>query len=57
MLCDNGIRYATGSGRGLGLIGLRERVELLGGEFFAGPGDSGWRLDASLPRAIRVASS
>lgn len=56
MLCDNGIRSATGSGHGLGLIGLRERVELLGGEFVAGPGDSGWRLDASLPPAIRVAS-
>lgn len=56
ILCDNGIRTVNGSGNGLGLVGLRERVELLGGEFVAGPGDSGWRLDASLPPAIRVAS-
>ncbi len=37
-----------GSG-GYGLIGMRERVELLGGRFSAGPGEVGWRVQAWLP--------
>lgn len=33
-----------------GVIGLRERVQLLGGELAAGPtGEGGWRLAATLP--------
>ncbi|MFI6959171.1 sensor histidine kinase [Nocardia sp. NPDC050408] len=52
VLRDNGTHTGKGSGQGLGLVGLRERVELLGGEFIAGPGDSGWRLDASLPISV-----
>jgi signal transduction histidine kinase len=40
---------AGGSG-GYGLIGMRERVELLGGRFGAGPGsDGGWVVKVSLP--------
>ncbi len=40
------------TGGGNGLVGLRERVDLLGGELHAGPdGDGGWRLDARLPLA------
>ncbi|GAA1861035.1 sensor histidine kinase [Asanoa iriomotensis] len=41
-------RPATG---GHGLLGLRERIHLLGGEFEAGPGRSGWRIHAVLPAA------
>jgi signal transduction histidine kinase len=38
------------SGSGLGLAGMRERVEALGGVFEAGPVDAGgWRLRARLP--------
>ncbi|HWM04265.1 MAG TPA: histidine kinase, partial [Actinophytocola sp.] len=38
-----------GSG-GYGLVGMRERVELLGGRFEAGPsGYVGWSVEASLP--------
>ncbi|WP_144127335.1 sensor histidine kinase [Catellatospora sichuanensis] len=38
-------------GGGHGLVGLRERVEVLGGRLQAGPVDAGWLLSASLPRA------
>jgi signal transduction histidine kinase len=39
-------------GSGVGLLGLRERVSLLGGALEAGPsGDGGWRLAAWLPWA------
>ncbi|GAA2816018.1 sensor histidine kinase [Saccharopolyspora taberi] len=42
-------RPVGGSG-GYGLVGMRERVELLGGRFNAGPGDHvGWRVEAWLP--------
>jgi signal transduction histidine kinase len=34
---------------GYGLIGLRERVEMLGGTLTAGRGDSGWSVRATLP--------
>jgi signal transduction histidine kinase len=38
------------SGAGLGLVGMRERVEALGGVLEAGPVDAGgWRLRARLP--------
>lgn len=36
-------------GAGLGLVGMRERVELLGGRFEAGPQERGWRVHVTLP--------
>lgn len=34
---------------GYGLVGMRERVELLGGQFAAGPHDAGWCVEVLLP--------
>ncbi|SDC75372.1 Signal transduction histidine kinase [Actinokineospora iranica] len=40
----------TADGGGYGLVGMRERVELLGGRFTAGPGETaGWTVDARIP--------
>jgi signal transduction histidine kinase len=36
-------------GGGHGLIGMRERVEVLGGRLAAGPSGSGWRVGTELP--------
>jgi signal transduction histidine kinase len=39
------------AGVGYGLVGMAERVKLLGGSFEAGPGeDRGWIVSATLPR-------
>lgn len=38
-----------GRGAGLGLIGMRERAQALGGTFTAGPGGTGWLVRAELP--------
>ncbi|WP_181043262.1 histidine kinase [Actinokineospora auranticolor] len=40
-------------GSGLGLVGLRERVELLGGEFTAGPRPDGFVVSARIPVRAR----
>ncbi|TDU73629.1 sensor histidine kinase [Streptomyces sp. KS 21] len=53
---DDG-RGATGdsSARGFGIIGMRERVALLGGDLSAGPRtEGGFRVAARLPLAARV---
>ncbi|WP_433473113.1 sensor histidine kinase [Spirillospora sp. CA-142024] len=42
------------SGSGMGLAGLRERVELIGGTFTAGPDGGGFRVEASLPAYVPV---
>ncbi|WP_203758507.1 sensor histidine kinase [Cellulomonas chitinilytica] len=39
----------NGEGSGTGLVGLAERVELLGGRLDAGPSDDGFVLTASVP--------
>ncbi|MEV0056456.1 histidine kinase [Saccharopolyspora shandongensis] len=42
----------VGGSGGYGLVGMRERIELLGGRFRAGPGDHvGWCVEAVLPLA------
>lgn len=47
---------ATTPGGGYGLRGMRERVELLGGTFTAGPtSDGGWEVAASLPMSETTA--
>ena len=52
-VCDRGPAARSplaSSGAGLGLAGMRERVEALGGVLEAGPVDAGgWRLRARLP--------
>ena len=49
---DNGARTATTTNAsGYGLVGMTERVTLLGGTFTAGPKpDRGWAVEAVLPR-------
>jgi signal transduction histidine kinase len=39
----------TGLSSGYGLTGLRERAELAGGAFAAGPSDDGWLVDVRMP--------
>ena len=48
-----GVGRARGQGGpgGVGLVGMRERVEALGGTLAAGPSAGGWRVHATLPRA------
>ena len=44
------IERPVGGSGGYGLVGMRERVELLGGRFTAGPGEtSGWLVEVWLP--------
>jgi signal transduction histidine kinase len=45
----NEIANIIASGNGYGLVGLDERVALVGGSFQAGPTPGGWRLAAHLP--------
>ncbi|MFR9730497.1 sensor histidine kinase [Saccharopolyspora sp. MS10] len=56
-VADNGSGGRTapvGGSGGYGLVGMRERIELLGGRFSAGPAErAGWRVDAWLPLAER----
>jgi signal transduction histidine kinase len=47
---DDGRGPAAPAGNGHGLIGMRERAAMLGGNFSAGPGASGgFRVLAQLP--------
>jgi len=50
---DDGRGSATSDGRGHGLVGVRERVKIYGGEMTAGPGgDGGFVLSARLPIGV-----
>jgi signal transduction histidine kinase len=52
---DNGrgsVPAAVPSGGGHGIIGMRERVEVLGGRLEAGPTGAGWRVRTVLPTAV-----
>ncbi|WP_312868954.1 sensor histidine kinase [Amycolatopsis pithecellobii] len=42
-------RRPTGGSGGYGLVGMRERVELLHGRLTAGPAEDGWVVEAWLP--------
>lgn len=46
--CDSSALARSGAQQGL--LGLRERAELLGGELHAGPADGGWRVEMRIPR-------
>ncbi|GIH06474.1 hypothetical protein Rhe02_45410 [Rhizocola hellebori] len=48
---ETGLRHSGGPGGGHGLIGLRERVEVLGGQLQAGSAETGWHLQARIPFA------
>lgn len=53
---DNGDRSATAAEPGYGLVGLRERVTLLGGTLRAGPVGKGWQVRADIPLDGRTGS-
>jgi signal transduction histidine kinase len=38
-----------GTGGGFGLVGMRERIELLGGEVVAAPSPTGWTVQVAVP--------
>ena len=54
---DDGEKVASGPrGSGYGLVGMEERVTLLGGTFEAGPlPERGWTVQSTIPRAGRPA--
>ncbi|WP_336212597.1 sensor histidine kinase [Nonomuraea sp. LPB2021202275-12-8] len=49
-------RKASLPGAGAGLIGMRERTNLVGGNLKAGPHGDGWRVAATLPTSDRDTS-
>ncbi len=54
---DHGERVSSTGDGGHGLVGMRERVRLYGGELDAGPADGGgWRVRAVLPVGDRELS-
>jgi signal transduction histidine kinase len=53
---DAGGHPVDASSPGVGLIGMRERVESLGGALAVGPFEDGWRVVARLPRTAPSAS-
>jgi signal transduction histidine kinase len=47
----DGVVSDIAGGTGMGLVGMRERVALLGGTLRAGPEpDGGWRVELEVPR-------
>ncbi|SCG76891.1 sensor histidine kinase [Micromonospora inositola] len=57
---DNGrgrVPAAVPSGGGHGITGMRERVEVLGGQLEAGPTGTGWQVGTVLPAAVSASAS
>ncbi len=52
VVTDDGRQRSAGPA-GYGIVGMRERVGILGGLFSAGPHDTGWQVLAELPREGR----
>src|SRR5262245_5174360 len=52
---DGGPASARGAGPGHGLVGMRERVAMLGGDFDAAPAAGGFTVQARLPVAAPAA--
>lgn len=50
-ILDNGTTAGEPGEGGRGLLGMRERAELLGGTLEAGPTDGGFRVRATIPKA------
>lgn len=53
-ITDNGAAHGVAVEVGRGLMGMRERAELLGGTFDAGRGDSGFTVRATIPMKERA---
>ena len=54
---EPGDRALAGTGSGTGLLGLRQRVDVIGGTFSAGPAEGGgFRIESTLPAFVRTAS-
>ncbi|WP_280405004.1 sensor histidine kinase [Nocardia brasiliensis] len=49
---SNGVARGSSTGHGRGLIGMRERVLVLGGELRAGATGERWSVDATLPWVV-----
>ena len=55
-VADGGRRHGATPGTGYGLLGMRERVTLLHGDFSAGPlPEGGFRVTVRLPLPVDVA--
>lgn len=52
LMDSGGTEVGNANKGGVGLVGLRERVELLGGKFTAGPVPTGWRLSAQIQAVL-----
>ena len=53
-MANPGTGSEPADGGGMGLPGLRARVDAEGGRFHAGPTADGWQVEASLPIAPEV---